>query len=699
MGAGALSKVESQTAVNANPIRKVVMMLQNMQISITAEGKKREDMYNKYMCYCQNGDEALEKSIADAEAKISQLKSSLGSGYAEKKQLEADVKEAQESRADAKEAVAKATAIRNKEAAEYSKFKSDSDTNIAALNKAIPAIEKGMSGAFLQTQAASILRQLSVTAEMNSADRDLLSSFLEQGEGYVPRSGEIVGILKQMEEEMSKDLAEATEVENERIASYKALVAAKTKEINACTKAIETKTARIGNLGVQLAGEENDLEDTQEGLAEDTKFLADLDKNCALKKKEWSEYKEEMATELVALADTIKVLNDDDALELFKKTLPGASSSFVQVTVSSEATRQRALKALKAVRVAGHKSDPRLDLIEMAMRGSKNGFGKIVKMIDELVVNLGKEQEADNEKKSYCLSELDQAEDKKKGLDADISDLDKAIADAEEALATFKSEIAALEDGVKTLDKEVAEATATRKEEHDDYVAATAQNTNAKDLLNFAKNRLNKYYNPKLYKPPPKRVLSEEDQIVVNMGGTLAPTNAPGGIAGTGIGLMQAAPPPPPEANLAYKKSSGESNGVIGMIDILIGDLDKEMQTSEVTEKDAQADYEQYMADAAEKRATDSKAITDKTVMKAETESQLQTDTDTKKSKSHSAMETAAYIGGLHADCDWLLKYYDARESARTGEIASLKRAKDVLNGADYSLVQTAAARLRGSSQ
>merc|ERR1719163_2279028 len=103
MGVGALSKVESQTAVNANPIRKVVMMLQNMQVSITAEGKKREEMYNKYMCYCQNGDEALEKSITDAEAKISQLQSSLGSGYAEKKQLEADVKDAQESRADAKE--------------------------------------------------------------------------------------------------------------------------------------------------------------------------------------------------------------------------------------------------------------------------------------------------------------------------------------------------------------------------------------------------------------------------------------------------------------------------------------------------------------------------------------------------------------------------------------------------------------------
>merc|ERR1719409_152431 len=92
------------------------------------------------------------------------------------------------------------------------------------------------------------------------------------------------------------------------------LVASKKKEIEALTKGIESKTMRIGDLGVQLAQMENDLEDTQEGLAEDKKFYADLDKNCELKKAEWAEYKKVEAQEMVALADTIKVLNDDSAL-------------------------------------------------------------------------------------------------------------------------------------------------------------------------------------------------------------------------------------------------------------------------------------------------------------------------------------------------------------------------------------------------
>merc|ERR1719310_1395901 len=119
----------------------------------------------------------------------------------------------------------------------------------------------------------------------------------------------------------------------------------------------------------------------------------------------------------------------------------------------------------------------------------------------------------------------------------------------------------------------------------------------------------------------------------------------------------------------------------------------------EVDEKDAQADYETFMSDASEKRSLDSKAITDKEAAKAETETHLQTDTDTKKSKTIEAMETAKYIGGLHEECDWLLKYYDARKAARTGEIDALGKAKAVLSGADFSLVQTGSARLRGSQR
>merc|ERR1719156_371551 len=104
---------------------------------------------------------------------------------------------------------------------------------------------------------------------------------------------------------------------------------------------------RSGELGVSLTEVANEIEDTKEALAEDEAFLAELNKSCATKTAEWEAICATRAEELVALADTIKVLNDDDALELFKKTLPSASASFVQVSVSSQSLRAKALAVLK----------------------------------------------------------------------------------------------------------------------------------------------------------------------------------------------------------------------------------------------------------------------------------------------------------------------------------------------------------------
>jgi septal ring factor EnvC (AmiA/AmiB activator) len=276
--------------------------------------------------------------------------------------------------------------------------------------------------------------------------------------------------------------------------------------------------------------------------------------------------------------------------------------------------------------------------------------------------------------------------------------LDKTIATEKEAIAMLTDELKALADGIAALDKSVAEATEQRKEENAEFTELMANDAAAKELLGFARNRLNKFYNPKLYKPPPKRVLSAEDSIVVSMGGTLAPTAAPGGISGTGItvlsqvslhGASNVAPPPPPETAAAFSKKSEESNGVIGMIDLLVKDLTKEMTEATTTEKDAQADYEQAMKDAAEKRATDTQTIADKSKAKAETEASLEANSEEKGATTKTLMATLEHIQSLHAECDWLLQYFEVRKEARAGEVESLKSAKAVLSGADFSLLET----------
>jgi chromosome segregation ATPase len=653
----------------ANPIRKVVTLLQAMQKRVAEEGEKEEALYKKYVCYCSKGESELSAAIASANTKLPQLASDIESSKEKKTQLEEDLKQHKEDRTSAKAAMASATEMREKEAKEFAAEKADLDANIVAIKKAVTALEKGMSGGFLQTTAANMLKKLVSTRDMNDADRQTVMAFLSGSSDYAPASGEVTGILKSMGDEMLKSLNEATDAENAAIKTYQELMAAKKKEVNALTESIETKTQRVGQLAVEIVQMENDLTDTQAQLVEDQKFIADLQKNCATKADDWAARQKMRAEELVAIAETIKILNDDDALELFKKTLPApssASASFAQLNGGDSSMRRaKALQLIRAVQKKHPKGD--LDFVALAIQGKKFGLEKVIKMIDDMVVTLKAEQGDDDNKVEYCGKQLDEADDKKKDLEQKISDLETAMATTEDSIATAKDEIAALGKSIKDLDKQVAEATEQRKAEHEEFSSLMSSNTAAKDLLGIAKNRLNKFYNPKLYKPPASA--ASFVQVFQH--------------------VVREAPAPPPETWDAYSKKSQENTGVIAMIDLLIKDLDKEMVEAETEEENNQKEYEELMKDSAEKRATASKQLTDKTSAKASMEADLQQAKEQHKSSGKELMATAKFISSLHAECDWLMKYYDVRKEARSSEIDALKNAKAVLSGADFSLVQT----------
>merc|ERR1712087_254371 len=193
----------------------------------------------------------------------------------------------------------------------------------------------------------------------------------------------------------------------------------------------------------------------------------------------------------------------------------------------------------------------------------------------------------------------------------------------------------------------VAEATQMRKEEHAENAETVANDSAAKQLLEIAKNRLAKFYTPKLFKAAPKTELSAENRVVVSMGGTVAPTPAPGGIAGTGVEALaqvSVAPPPPPETWDAYTKKGEEHTGVVEMLNMLKADLDKEIAQTQVNEKESQAEYETFMADSAAKRAEDSKSIAMKEAAKADLGADIQKMTEEKGSTMSEAMATAEYI-------------------------------------------------------
>merc|ERR1719199_1310133 len=581
----------STTEVAENPIRRIVNLLQMMLKEVEADGDKDKDMTEKYLCYCETNVKKLGESLAGLKEEIPQIESSLKGAVSTKAQVEEELAKAKTDRADAKAAIADATAQREKEAKAFAAEATEDKANIAACTKAVAAIEKGLGGSFLQTGAAGTLRSLVLNSEsMDRYTRRMLTDFLStnQNEGADLResgsSGEIVGILKQLLEDMEKEYAEITEAENTAIAEFESLVAAKKKEIAAATTAIEVKTEKNGELAVSIVNFKNDLADAQDAFGEDEVFLAELKKGCAVAQKEYDARVKMRSEESVAIQETIKILNDDDALDLFKKTLPSPSfmqggQSFLQVQQDQD-TRDQALEKLQDLSDKNHNQ---VGLIQLALMGKKVSFDKIIKMIEDLVVVLGDEQKADEEQKKWCETEFESSDDKKKDLKFKIEGIAASIEEMTEGVAKLSDEITALTDGITALDKSVAEATATRKTEHDEFVTVSAQNNAAVQLLEVAKNRLAKFYNPTTYKKPKRRELTEEEQIYVNSGGAdprdAEEAAAPQGIAGTGVAVFLQlhaaakakargdAPPPPPATAEAFKKK--DAGGPTALIDKL----------------------------------------------------------------------------------------------------------------------------------
>jgi len=694
-GLAAVQAASFQTEMEENPIRRIVNLLQQMTKEIEKEGEKDEDMHEKFMCYCKTSTGTLGDSIKDLEAQIPQIESSIKETLSAKQQLEDDLVQHKADRSDAKEAIASATSQRDKEAESFASESTESKANINACTKAVDAVSKGMSGSFLQTGAANILRNL--VENSNSLDRvgrRTLTEFLSTKSQYAPGSGEIVGILKQLLEDMEKELAEMTEEENTAIAEFESLTAAKEKEIQAATEAVESKTARLGDTAVAVVNLKNDLEDAQDSLAEDQKFQAELASSCGTAQSEYDSRVSMRAEESVAVSETIKVLNDDDALDLFKQTLP--SKSFLQMGSQSQRdVRDDALAALNGI--SDKKNGAQMGLIQLALMGKKAGFEKIVKMMTDMVALLKKEQVDDEAQKEWCEAEFDTSEDKSKDLKRKIANLATAIEETKAGISQTADEIAALKAGIVALDTSVAEATEQRKAEHAEYEQGTAMNNGAVQLLGVAENRLNKFYNPKLYVAPQRRELTEEERIYVNSGGAdprdAEEAAAPKGIGGTGVTVFvqirsasNVAPPPPPAVASAYKKK--DSSGPTALIQKLKQDLEKEMQANEHDEKDAQQGYEELMADSAAKRALDSTTLTEKESQKAGLEGDLGDANKSHKESTAEFMALQAYTAELHGSCDFLVENFDLRRTARSSEIDAITKATAVLSGADYSFVQ-----------
>merc|ERR1719262_22641 len=416
-----------------------------MMATLEKEANEDEEVYEKVACWFQTNDKAKTASISAAEDSITQLTANIEEFTATSARLNTEIKNLDAEVAKNQEALDKATALRQKELAEFNAEEKDMLQSIGALKSAITVLGKHHAE-FMQVSDESLVN-VAITiqhqfhkhakivdqivtptqAKAIAAFIQAPSDFLEEGaapgfgQSYAPQSGAIFGILKQMKETFETNLASSQKEEMESQQAYEDLKAAKEEEIKAGQDQSETKTQELADTDSRNAQSKQDLEDTRNSLAADQKFLMNLKETCQNTDAEWEERQKARQEEIKGCGEALAILSSDDAHDTFTKTF-----NFVQVSAKKESkARDTAEKVLFTA--AKKLGSPRL--ATLATRVRLDAFGKVIDDVDGMVKDLKKEKADDIKHKDYCndaLHKNDMAQDRKKKeieqLDATVSD-------------------------------------------------------------------------------------------------------------------------------------------------------------------------------------------------------------------------------------------------------------------------------------
>jgi len=639
-----------EEAAKKGGVSKVITLLKDMLKQLEKEAEEDEEIYDQLACWCETNDKEKTKSIGDAESKIEQLTTSIEDLTAGSSRLTTEVKNLEKEVAKNQEALDQATEIRQKELAEFNAEEKDLLGSIGALKSAVTVLSKHNSASLLQIGSMSAITSGVQSALTMHADllkgvfthkqRRAVTAFLQSG--YAPQSGEIFGILKQMKETFEGNLGQTQKDEGTNQKAYEELKAAKEEEIKAGQEQIDTKTQELASTDEKLAESKEDLEDTQKSLAADEEFLAMLKEKCSGTDAEWEERQKTRQLEMEACSKALAVLSSDDAHDLFTKTF---NPAFVQTSMSSE-RRSKASAVLE--KAAAKVQSPRLAAIAMHVR--LDAFEKVKTAIDDMVAALLKEKADEIKHKDFCVEEFNTNQMQTEEKEREKSDLIAKIEDLEMTIKTLSADIDRLKSEIKESQVQMKRAGEDREKQNKEFQQTVADQRATQKLLGAALEILKGFYDKKA------------------------------------AALLQQEPagPPPPAGFKDYKKNAA-AGGVQGMIQEIINDA-KAMEAEAIrSEEDAQKAYEDFVKETNSSIEAKSKEMVNKTEEKAKSETDLTESNESKENAMLELEQLSNYNAELHQSCDFVMKNFEIRQTARDEEIDALKQAKAILSGAKFS--------------
>eukprot|EP00927_Polykrikos_kofoidii_P047445 TRINITY_DN415_c0_g1_i6.p1 TRINITY_DN415_c0_g1~~TRINITY_DN415_c0_g1_i6.p1 ORF type:complete len:721 (+),score=192.90 TRINITY_DN415_c0_g1_i6:67-2163(+) len=678
-GVGTSSSTEVlQLAEKNRPVTKVITLLKDMQKQLEKEAADDEEVYDKMSCWCETNDKEKTTAIADAETKISVLTSTIEELTASSARLEIEIKNVESEVAKNQESLDQGTAIRQKQLAEFNGEEKDLLESISALKAAITVLSKHHTGFFLEVPRSNALRvaaTLQYELQKHSAllqgvltrsERRAASSFIKAPEdyfeaqptfkqSYAPESGEIFGILKEMLETFEANLSESQKEEIENQKSYEGLKAAKEQEIAADNAQINSKSQRLAETDAKLAESKQDIVDTRKSLSADEQFLMMLKEKCQMTDKEWEERSKTRQMEMEAVSKALAVLSGDDAHDLFTRTF---NPAFLQESKtshgSSEQLRAQASRLLSEV--ARKVDSPRLATLATQVR--LDAFTRVKKAIDDMIAQLLTEKADEIKHKDFCVDEFNTNQLQTEKKEREKQDVVAKIEDLEMTIDALAKDIDSLKAQISEMQIQLKRAGENREKENREFQTTVADQRETQKLLQVALGILREVYGGK-----------RSASLVQSR--------------------QEPAGPPPPAGFETYKKNEA-SGGVLSLIQQIIDDA-KAMEAETIrAEEDAQKAYEDFVKETNSSTEAKSNDIVNKSELKAKAEGDHVNAKQDKEAAMLELEQLSNYNAELHQSCDFVVKNFELRQTARDEEVEALRQAKAILSGANFNaLVQT----------
>merc|ERR1719274_527686 len=447
------------------------------------EAAKGQEVYEKMSCWCETNDKETNAAVEAAQRAISELTAKIEENAALAARLETEIEELESEIKSAEEAIATATALREKEHAEFSAEEKEMVDTISALTDAIAVLSKHN---FLSVKTSLA----SIKAGHLEGMKERALALLQQPAGYKSynsRSGEIFGILKTMKETFETNLAKTRADEAAAQKMFDELVAEKTAGINAAKERKNTKVTELSEAKVALVQAKADLKDVRSNLDADTKFLVDLKEKCSASDKEFMERQKSRQEELVAVGEALKMLTDDSARDLFSSTL-----GFVQLRELRSVTRKQLVEKLqKAAKKTG---SPKLALL--AQTAQLDAFTKVKAAIDEMIAELNTQQKDEVTHRDWCTEELRKNDVAHQAKTWEAEDLTKEVNVLADKIATLDEEIKVLTEAVAENKRQIKRASEDREAANAVFQQTIADQRATVAILSKVLARLQKVYEP-----------------------------------------------------------------------------------------------------------------------------------------------------------------------------------------------------------